>query len=67
MAFVTVYRTAPRPSARSRRALKPIKEGQVRCEHCKTGVRLRGDGLMRSHSPNGYQCFGSGSELFTDE
>lgn len=67
MAFVTVYRTAPRTSPRALRAQRPLKDGQVRCDHCKAGVRLRPDGAMRTHSPNGYQCFGSRTELFTRE
>lgn len=62
----TRYRGAVRPSPRTRRAAKPLLDGQVRCEECRSGVRLRDDGLMRAHRVDGYPCLASSTDRYLD-
>ncbi|XKH58374.1 hypothetical protein LG293_17255 (plasmid) [Citricoccus nitrophenolicus] len=61
------YRGTQLRSPRAIRAALPLREGQVRCEDCQRGVRLRADGDMVGHRVNGYPCLGAGTFRYTTD
>lgn len=63
---VAIYRGSQRPGRRASRMARPLREGQVRCAECGSGVRLREDGTVRGHRVDGYPCLGSGTDRYLD-
>lgn len=63
----SIYRGVTARSSRDRRSATPLREGQVRCEECQRGVRLRADGNMVGHRVDGYACLGGGTDRYMTE